>query len=525
MSEPIYKITGGRIFDPRNGRNGDLGDVWFRGDKIIPTPAPDVRPAREIDARGRIVMPGGVDLHSHFVGPAVTVARQMMAARFPADSPDQLDWRGLPTAGRVGPLYSSLGYTTAMDAAIAPAAAPLARAQLRDITGIDAGFYLLAGNNHVVLDLVRQRDTLRLGQYVEWLLGTTRAYAIKLVNPGGVENWKRSPNGDAAQLDSPIDGLGITPRDVVTSLAEAVAKLHLPHPVHVHCNGLGRPGNWQTTLASMKALDGLPTHLAHVQYHSYGGTEHEPATIDSQVVRMAEYVNTHDNLTVDVGQVMFGSTISLTADAPLGYYLGRLSGQPWYSCDWGGQTGCGISPIEYRPRHVINALQWAIGLEWFLLVEDAWQIALSTDHPNGASFLAYPQIIALLMDANYRKALVDEMPAAARRRTILGELTREYTLDEIAIITRAGPARMLGLANKGHLAPGADSDIAVYSPDADWRRVFELPYLVVHGGTIVVDQGEPRPAREARLLAARSALDPALASEIDEWLANAGAAG
>ncbi len=46
----------------------------------------------------------------------------------------------------------------------------------------------------------------------------------------------------------------------------------------------------------------------------------------------------------------------------------------------------------------MHALQWAIGLEWYLLVEDPWRVAMSTDHPNGGSFLAYPQIIRLLMD-------------------------------------------------------------------------------------------------------------------------------
>ena len=37
-------------------------------------------------------------------------------------------------------------------------------------------------------------------------------------------------------------------------------------------------------------------------------------------------------------------------------------------------------------------------------------------------------------------------------------------LNEIAIITRAGPARILGLKNKGHLRVGADADITIYTP-------------------------------------------------------------
>ena len=66
------------------------------------------------------------------------------------------------------------------------------------------------------------------------------------------------------------------------------------------------------------------------------------------------------------------------------------------------ETGCGVVPINYDDKNAVHALQWAIGLEWFLRVDDPWQVALSTDHPNGGSFLAYPQIIALLMDRGLR---------------------------------------------------------------------------------------------------------------------------
>ena len=54
------------------------------------------------------------------------------------------------------------------------------------------------------------------------------------------------------------------------------------------------------------------------------------------------------------------------------------------------EAGCGIVPITYEDKNVVHALQWAIGLEWYLLVEDPWRVAMSTDHPNGGSFLAYP---------------------------------------------------------------------------------------------------------------------------------------
>ena len=93
----------------------------------------------------------------------------------------------------------------------------------------------------------------------------------------------------------------------------------------------------------------------------------------------------------------------MTGDGPLGYYLHRVTGGKWFSGDIEQEAGCGIVPITYKEKSLVHSLQWAIGLEWYLLIDNPWKIAMSTDHPNGASFLAYPQIIALLMDRSRRE--------------------------------------------------------------------------------------------------------------------------
>ncbi len=65
-------------------------------------------------------------------------------------------------------------------------------------------------------------------------------------------------------------------------------------------------------------------------------------------------------------------------------------------------AGCGVVPMRYRDKSYVNALQWAIGLETFLLMDDPWRIFLTTDHPNGAPFFTYPHLIRLLMDKSFR---------------------------------------------------------------------------------------------------------------------------
>ena len=142
---------------------------------------------------------------------------------------------------------------------------------------------------------------------------------------------------------------------------------------------------------------------------------------------------------------------------------------------------------------------------------------MSTDHPNGGSFLAYPQIIRLLMDRTCREDMLKTCPEEVRNRSTLADLDRQYTLNEIAIITRAGPARILGLKNKGHLGPGADADITIYTPHENKELMFELPRMVIKAGEILVDQGEIRQTPIGKTLCVEPTFDEQLTPDIQAW--------
>ncbi len=520
----LLRIQGGTVYDPQNGIDGAVRDVWIEQGSIVAPPAdPDRRPDRNIDARGLVVMPGGIDMHCHIAGPKVNTARKMMPDDKRTAKPVRrtLHTRSgttgsVPSTFATGYLYAGLGYTTAFDAAIPPLAARHAHEELHDTPIIDKGFYVLMGNNHYVMNQIRANEPARVNAYVAWLLNATGGFAAKLVNPGGVEVWKAG-GGNASSIDDPVEHFDVTPRQIVREVARAVDELGLPHPVHIHCNNLGLPGNWSTMLDTMQALEGRRGHLTHVQFHSYGGDPDDQHTFRSAVPRLAEYVNAHSNITIDVGQVMFGNTTSMTGDGPLGYFLHKVTGHKWFSADTEMEAGCGIVPITYKNKSLVHSLQWAIGLEWYLLATDPWRIAMSTDHPNGASFLAYPEIIALLMDRSRRQDMLKSVPERLRERSTLADLTREYSLYEIAIITRAAPARMLGLAAKGHLGPGADGDVTIYSPSDDYQRMFELPRYVIRRGEVVVEDGEVRGDCEGRLLRVAPSYDRAAVPDIQEW--------
>src|SRR4029077_4837191 len=183
------------------------------------------------------------------------------------------------------------------------------------------------------------------------------------------------------------------------------------------------------------------------------------------------------------------------------------TGRKWGNLDVENETGCGIVPYAYKEKNLVNAVQWAVGLELLLLINDPWRVFLTTDHPNGAAFWRYPEIIQLLMDAEFRREQLKKLPTKAFKRIVLPDLNRQYTLSEIAIITSAGPARTLGLAQKGHLGEGADADVAIYNENRDIARMFAYPRYVIKGGEIVVEEGEMRQSVEGREYVVRPTYD------------------
>ena len=517
------RLTGGTVYDPANGVDGVVRDVCIEAGRIVaelPASAP------RLDVRGMVVMPGGVDIHAHVAGSSVNHARRLLpeehaADHMPAprlvDGPAPRSGTGgtVPSTFATGYRYAGLGYTTAMEAAVAPLAARQAHAELDDTPLIDSGFYALLGNDDYLLRQIAAGEMARARDYAGWLLGVTRAYAIKVVNPGGVAVWKNGGR-NVSGLDEAVGSSAVTPRKILETLTGAAHALALPHPVHVHCNNLGQPGNAATTLASMRALAGRRAHFTHLQFHSYGGERGKPWR--SAAKDVIEYVNGHPEVSTDVGQVMFGSATTVTADSPVEHLLYASSGRKWVNVDIELETGCGIVPYSYREKAAVAALQWAVGLELFLLAKDPWRVVLSTDHPNGGTFLSYPELIRLLMDRAYR----DERLKGVNQKLLAGSalldgLAREYTLGEIAIVTRAGPARLLGLSHKGQLGPGADADVTVYAPDADRGKMFAAPRYVIKGGTVVVEEGQLRRAPAGARLAVRPDYDPAVKPDVKRF--------
>ena len=508
------RIKGGKVYDPANGIDGEVRDVLVRDGRIVDKVS---EKARTFNIPGMVVMPGGIDIHCHIAGPKVNLSRKLQPEdhRLDVHPGTDVTRSGVggvtPSTFATGYRYAMLGYTTAFDAAVPPLAARHVIEEFHDTPVIDKGFYVLLGNNMFLYDLLKQGRKQDFKDAIAWWVTAARAASVKLVNAGSDEFWKGRRNENVTDVNEKIDPFDLTPLHATAAFIEAVDELNMPHPAHIHCNNLGHSGNFQTTLDTMKAAEGHRAHIAHIQFHSYAGELGKRVQTGSEAI--IDYINTHENITTDIGMVMFGKATAMTADAPLTWML-RFKDTKWINADTECESGCGVMPFEYQDTNYTHTMQWAIGLELFLLSQDPWRVMFSTDHPNGASFRTYPRLIRLLMDRGFRAEMMKQVNQKAISNCLLPQLDREYSLYEIAIITRAAPARALGLANKGHLGVGADADITIYTDDENRERMFNAPRYVIKAGKPIIEDHEFVDDHIGRFLHTEPEYDSAIEDQI-----------
>ncbi len=522
-------VVNGKVYDPLNGIDGEKLDIFIRDGKIVTSVG---KKARTINASGKTVMPGGVDIHSHIAGSKVNAGRLLR----PEDHRKDVELKtertfsgvgySVPSTRTTGYRYAKMGYTTVFEPATPPLKTRHTHEELDSIPLIDKACFPLLGNNWLVMEYLRDGKINECAAYVSWMLKATKGYAIKIVDPGGVEawGWGRFLRG----LDDPVANFDITPREIVRGLCKVNKILNLPHIIHVHTNNLGNPGNYRTTIETMEAVKDLwdgkrpIIHITHVQFTGFSGSSW--LNLGSGAPEIADYVNKNHHVSVDMGQVIFGDTTTMTADGPFQYFLHKLSGNKWVNVDVEAETGSGVVPFHYKRSNYVNAVQWGIGLELALLVDDPWRVFMTTDHPNGGPFTSYPKVIAWLMSRKAREKTMSKINRTARRRLDLPTIDREYTLGEISAVTRAAPARSLGLANKGHLAVGADADVAIYDLDPSktdlekkpiiLRRAFKEASFTIKGGNVVSKDGRIAGTSFGKTFYVESDVSPSLETDL-----------
>lgn len=548
-------IKGGYVFDPLNEINGDVKDIFIKDRKVVADlSAVEAREATVIDASDKTVMPGGVDSHAHLAGPKVNAGRLMRpedhykSVRAKTALTHSGSGYTIPSVYKQGYDYAAMGYTTVFEAAMPPLEARHTHEEMRATPVLDMGAYMVLGNNWFIMRYLRDGDIEKAAAYTAWMMKTHKAYGIKCVNPAGVENWGWAKN--VHSLDEPNIHFEMTPREVIHGLAEVNELLGMPMSIHLHTNNLGHPGNWEITKDSLAIPAGVTprpkadvdwaetkmnarrrqsVYLAHAQFSTFGGTSWRD--FQSGVKGVVDYVNQVDHVVIDNGAVPFGPATAMTGDGPAIHDLYMLSGQKWSNTDVEMECGSGVIPFLYLKSSPISSIQWAMGLELLLLINDPWKTIMTTDHPNGGVFTQYPQVITWLMSKKAREDTAKECHKWAYDKSSLGGVDREMSLYDIAILTRANAARTIGMSyRKGHLGVGADGDVTVYDLDptklnvndpASIVRTFARPEFTVKDGEIIARKGEIVAVPEGKRFYCRPQVDAELEKEmlkdVKEW--------
>ncbi|MFW9976739.1 MAG: formylmethanofuran dehydrogenase subunit A [Candidatus Thorarchaeota archaeon] len=525
MSKDII-ITNGIVYDPLNGIDGEVKDICISDGKIVEKVG---EKAKTIDVKGKTVLPGGVDMHSHIVGSKLNFGRAMCPEAHRIEPPvcrtskTRSGVAGIMFSSyTLGYRYSQMGYTTVVEPALPPMKALGTWEELEDIPNLNTALLPMFGNNMVTYNYVKEGDLSGLAGFISWMLKSTGGWGVKVVNPGGTYAWAYGKN--VREPDTEIPQWGITPRQVIRSLVQATESLGLPHVVHLHPNNLGRVGNIHTTIQELDAVKDIKghkgrkqvVHLTHMSFETLDMVEEgkpEWKDVSSGGLAFAKYMNSNKHFTADLGQITFGPAMTMTGDGPFQFTLHQMTQTKWGNIpvDVELPGGAGIVPYNFEMKSPANSVQWTIPLEFALSVDDVWRVVLTTDHPNAGPFTKYPLVLSWLMSQKQREIWLDKVHKFARERSTLEGIEREWSMYEATISTRAAPAKILGIqARKGQLGIGADADVSVYdfdalktdltkSPEEIVRGFSESAYTIL-GGEVVAKKGKVQESTHGKVL-------------------------
>ena len=122
----LIKLVGGRVYDPANKVSGEVRDIYVEDGKIV-APKPNARADATYDVKGRIVMAGAIDPHTHIGGGKMTIARMLLPEDHRGDPVTATELtragsgRAVPSTHITGYRYAEMGYTACFEPAMLPA--------------------------------------------------------------------------------------------------------------------------------------------------------------------------------------------------------------------------------------------------------------------------------------------------------------------------------------------------------------------------------------------------------------------
>ena len=441
-------IRGALIVTPAGTRHGDLAVTGGRIAEIGPALA---RGAQEIIAKGRLLMPGGIDSHCH-------IAQASVAGE--PSCPD--DWETATRAAVAG------GTTTVIPQSMS--------ARGDDIAAALDGYLALAA------------DTALIDHAVHVQMPDADPRALSETLPALAARGFRS-----VKMFSTYDGYTLTDAEMLAILV-AAAPLGIVSILHAEDDALvryataaelaaGRTGLDRQTHARPQAAEAQMIHRIATYAAATGARLHVYHV--SGALALAEVVRAAAQGTAITAETCAHYLCFTAADLARPHYEGArflcappLRDEPDRQALWAALADGGLTMVssDHSPRHRLTQIERA-----------------NAGHPMPFTAFGggFPGLQMML-------------PAVFSGGVATGRITPE----RFAMITATAPARLFGLARKGVLAPGYDADLALWDADARWQVrhadmqsrvdfspwdgewITGKPVLTVSRGRIVMQDGQ-----------------------------------
>ena len=122
------------------------------------------------------------------------------------------------------------------------------------------------------------------------------------------------------------------------------------------------------------------------------------------------------------------------------------------------------------------------------------------------------------MDYDYRSECASKINKTSYEMSYLRDIKRVYTMNDIAIMTRSEPAKILGLSDRGSLAPGCLADISIYNPNLKYDKMFRKPVYVFKDGNEIVKNGKINNFFKTKTQALNLSYDKNIEKYINKWI-------
>ena len=460
-------IKNGLIFDPLNNIEGEKKDILIEDEYIVEkfSKKSDIK---EIDAKGKTVIPAALDIHTHIASQQVNWARLLGTK----NSTFKKIWQGL-TLEKAARDYINNGYTFILEANVFPSLSKQTIFDLNHLPVLDKGM-LLNASNLWALELEFQRGKIdELSVFLSDLLQKTKAFGIKVYNPFESEEWNFKEIREDIKKSGRL--YNFSALDVYENLTKANERLGLPHSVHAHIEGYETKyakDNYAIILERINSLDLVPKlknnsqtsrsqifHLAHASAYN----------IDGDNTKLIDIINQSNKIDIDIGFLTFNKINPLiTSDRKLIENEIKFENENNILIRSAVEFE-GDSFVKFRnfsKNNKEHCILWANGINLALNIKNKWKIQLSLNYPNYGNINDLAEVATWILSNNARMKFMENMTKNFTPDEFFTEPDNNLSFYEYIILSRASPAKSLGLGKiKGNLGICADGDINILDID------------------------------------------------------------